>query len=158
MRRPARLSIDYRSVSALLFCQLRRALGSKGTTAEGIRISPLRRLVPGLFCMALAGSAAAMDGRISGHVRTDGEALDGAMVTARAVASGIETTVFSGDDGAYYLGSLDPGTYEVEAKIPGRSAPRRTLAIGGGEIASGRRARRPAPGRGRPAPRCRALT
>ena len=85
--------------------------------------------------MALAGSAAAMDGRISGHVRTDGEALDGAMVTARAVASGIETTVFSGDDGAYYLGSLDPGTYEVEAKIPGRSAPRRTLAIGGGEIA-----------------------
>ena len=87
------------------------------------------RLLAVVFYAAIAGPALAENGAIAGKIVDNGAPVGGAMVTARALASGIETTRFSRGDGTYAFDRLMPGSYEIEVKAPGKTAARRSRLI-----------------------------
>lgn len=97
----------------------------------------LSRLAPALFYAVFTAPFAAASSTMTGRVVVDGAPVRGAMVTARAIASGIATTVFSRVDGVYRLDRLVPGAYEVGVKIPGKLAASRTLEISDGAVVTG---------------------
>jgi outer membrane receptor protein involved in Fe transport len=76
-----------------------------------------------LAASAAFPQTASLTGRITDST---GAAVPGAKVTVKAVASGIETTVDSNDQGFYNLTSLPPGAYTVAVTKPGFQTLRQT--------------------------------
>src|SRR6476659_5629635 len=61
-----------------------------------------------------------------------GAFIPGVTVTATNTATGIVTTVVSNESGAYQFASLQPGTYEFKAELPGfQTAAVKTFPLGG---------------------------
>jgi virginiamycin B lyase len=83
--------------------------------------------------MLVLGAAAvpAMAGGVSGQVtNAAGQGVAGVFVTARDTASGIETTVYSTDQGRYVLPALSDGHYELRAHHARYEDARGALEIG----------------------------
>ncbi len=77
----------------------------------------------GLALLACGGAPPAPGEGPGGRVADSaGAARSGAMVTARAEATGIETTVFSDAAGRFAFGALDGGRYRLTAKTPAARA------------------------------------
>jgi len=87
------------------------------------------RLLAVFFCAAIASPALAASGAIAGKIVDNGVPVGGAKVTARALSSEIETTRFSCGDGTYAFDRLMPGSYEIEVKVPGKTAASRPRLI-----------------------------
>jgi hypothetical protein len=65
-----------------------------------------------------------------------GAFIPGVTVTATNTATGIVTTVVSNESGAYQFASLQPGTYEFKAELPGfQTAAVKTFPLGGAQQA-----------------------
>ncbi len=77
-------------------------------------------LLPCLWALALgaplAGNAAGLEGRVT----AGGAPIAGATVTARSAATGIETSVFTDEQGRYDLDDLGPAAYAIRAQAPGK--------------------------------------
>src|SRR5207248_10147884 len=72
-----------------------------------------------IFC-AKTSSAQDIAGRLLGRVQdSTGAVLVGAKVTAHNSDTGIETTVTTGEDGAYSFGSLHIGNYRITVESAG---------------------------------------
>lgn len=113
----------------------------------------------GLALLACGGAATEPGEWFRGQVSdAAGPATAGAMVTARDLDSGIETTVFSGADGGFRLGPLPAGRYEVAAKTPAAAAPAQELALPRDATTPIRLALAPDPGFARAVPSAAWLT
>ncbi len=67
---------------------------------------------------------------------TTGAFIPGVSVTAANAGTGIVTTVLSNEAGAYQFASLQPGTYEIKADLPGfQPAVARGFQLGGAQQA-----------------------
>ncbi len=78
------------------------------------------RLILAIFLSSLALSAQENLGRMAGTITDEtGAVLPGADVTARNEATGVETSIVSGDSGAYYFPTLVIGSYTVTASLAG---------------------------------------
>src|SRR5947207_2289907 len=77
-------------------------------------------LAAGLLCFLFAATNAFAQSRISGTVAdASGALIPGVSVTATNTATGVVTTVLSNESGAYNFASLQPGSYKVNAELPG---------------------------------------
>ena len=71
-------------------------------------------------CLALQAFGQSSDARVSGTVSDpSGAVLPGVEVKATNTATGVETTSVSNGAGAYNFASLLPGTYNINASLPG---------------------------------------
>src|SRR5262249_34004399 len=71
-------------------------------------------------CFVLQAFGQSSDARVSGTVNDpSGAVLPGVEVKATNTATGVETTAISNGAGAYNLTSLLPGTYNINASLPG---------------------------------------
>ncbi len=80
------------------------------------------RLVLCLLALLAPVAAAGVEpaGRMTGRVIDErGDPVHGALVTARSLALGRETTVYAAPDGAFVLPLLEPGRYHVRARRAG---------------------------------------
>ena len=90
-----------------------------------------------VLCLALVlatGGAALAQGEITGTVSSsDGAGLPGVRVTATNIASGVDTSTTSADDGSYSIGGLTAGPHRVVASLDGFNdgTANLTLAAGG---------------------------
>jgi hypothetical protein len=74
----------------------------------------------GLLYLLLTGTNAFSQSRISGTVAdASGAVIPGVMVTATNTQTGVVTSVISNESGAYNFASLQPGSYKVNAELPG---------------------------------------
>jgi hypothetical protein len=74
----------------------------------------------GLLSFFLAGANAFAQSRISGIVNdVQGALLPGVSVTATNTETGVMTVVISNETGAFNFASLPPGTYKLNAELPG---------------------------------------
>src|SRR5438128_2977744 len=65
-----------------------------------------------------------------------GAFIPGVMITATNTGTGIVTTVISNEAGAYQFASLQPGTYDIKAELPGfRTEIAKTFQLGGAQQA-----------------------
>src|SRR5438105_3180536 len=65
-----------------------------------------------------------------------GAFIPGVMITATNTGTGIVTTVISNEAGAYQFASLQPGTYDIKAELPGfRTEIAQTFQLGGAQQA-----------------------
>jgi hypothetical protein len=65
-----------------------------------------------------------------------GAFIPGVMITATNTATGIVTTVISNEAGAYQFASLQPGTYDIKAELPGfQTEIAKTFQLGGAQQA-----------------------
>src|SRR5882762_6612013 len=65
-----------------------------------------------------------------------GAFIPGVTITATNTGTGIVTTVLSNEAGAYQFASLQPGTYDVKAELPGfQAAVARGFQLGGAQQA-----------------------
>ena len=80
-----------------------------------------RAFAPALVLMAFTAASAmaqADAGTIHGHVRgAGGGVLINASVTATNTTTGVAATKLTDGDGAYSIGDLPPGSYEVSAAL-----------------------------------------
>ena len=71
-------------------------------------------------CLALQAFGQSSDARVSGTVSDpSGAVLPGVEVKATNTATGVEATAVSNGAGAYNFASLLPGTYNINASLPG---------------------------------------
>src|SRR5437899_469522 len=60
--------------------------------------------------------------------------IPGVTITATNTATGIVTTVLSNEAGAYQFASLQPGTYDIKADLPGfQTAIAKDFLLGGAQ-------------------------
>src|SRR5215471_20534438 len=65
-----------------------------------------------------------------------GAFIPGVTITATNTGTGIVTTVVSNEAGAYQFASLQPGTYEIKAELPGfQTAAAKSFQLGGAQQA-----------------------
>src|SRR5215470_6607683 len=65
-----------------------------------------------------------------------GAFIPGVTITATNTGTGIVTTVISNEAGAYQFASLQPGTYEIKAELPGfQTATAKGFQLGGAQQA-----------------------
>src|SRR5882724_12885157 len=65
-----------------------------------------------------------------------GAFIPGVTITATNTGTGIVTTVLSNEAGAYQFASLQPGTYEIKAELPGfQTASAKNFQLGGAQQA-----------------------
>src|SRR5438552_3276172 len=65
-----------------------------------------------------------------------GAFIPGVMITATNTGTGIVTTVISNEAGAYQFASLQPGTYDIKAELPGfQTEIAKTFQLGGAQQA-----------------------
>src|SRR5438132_13032473 len=65
-----------------------------------------------------------------------GAFIPGVMITATNAGTGIVTTVISNEAGAYQFASLQPGTYDIKAELPGfQTEIAKTFQLGGAQQA-----------------------
>lgn len=92
-----------------------------------------------LAILAAAGAEAAPQvpatATLRGIVRdVTGGVLPGAIVTAAQPATGISRAVLTTPQGQYELTGLPPGTWEVDAALPGFATGRMTVVLAGGSV------------------------
>src|SRR5919108_1716470 len=76
--------------------------------------------LPFVLFLSTALFSQSSNGTISGTVSdATGAVIPGVTVTATNNATGVVTTVISNDAGVYNFASLQPGTYNVSAMLPG---------------------------------------
>src|SRR5262245_44319843 len=78
-------------------------------------------LAPLLLVIVLPAAAFTQgDATVSGTVSdASGALIPGVEVTATNISTGIVSNAVSNESGAYQFSSLQPGTYELQAKLPG---------------------------------------
>src|SRR5215471_18688081 len=65
-----------------------------------------------------------------------GAFIPGVMITATNTATGIVSTVISNEAGAYQFASLQPGTYDIKAELPGfQTSAAKSFQLGGAQQA-----------------------
>ena len=88
-----------------------------------------------LLCavLTLTGFSQSTNATLGGTVQdATGAFIPGVTITATNTATGIVTTVLTNEAGAYQFASLQPGTYNVNADLPGfQSAVARNFQLGG---------------------------
>ena len=87
--------------------------------------------------VALNGLSQSTNATVGGTVQdTTGAFIPGVSVIATNTATGIVTTVLSNESGAYQFASLQPGTYEIKAELPGfQTAIVKEFQLGGAQQA-----------------------
>jgi hypothetical protein len=96
----------------------------------------MKRLFPtALLCLVFSISAFSQSANsiIGGTVQDASKALiPGVMVTATNIGTGVTTTNVTNETGTYQFPSLQPGTYKLQAELPGfRTAVVNNYALGG---------------------------
>src|SRR5262249_35713781 len=89
---------------------------------KGNRMRKLIVATIALLCLVLSSQAFAQtsNANLGGTVSdASGAFIPGVTVTATNTATGIVTSVFSNEAGAYQFASLQTGTYSVNAELPG---------------------------------------
>jgi streptogramin lyase len=81
------------------------------------------------FAAAVVGAAQAHANLVGSIRAADGTALEGVVVSARAIGSSITTSVFTDERGDYAFPPLATGSYEVWAQAAGYGAGRARVAI-----------------------------
>ncbi len=93
----------------------------------------MRRTLLAFTAAVLAVPAsAALPARLSGRVTDGARPIEGAFVTAHAVALGRDTTVYTDPDGRFTLPPLEEGLYHVRARAFGYRDRVVTLALADG--------------------------
>ena len=88
-------------------------------------------VLAGLWTTPAAQSARGA-GAIQGNIKSsDGAAMEGVLVSARASDRSFTTSVFTDRQGNYVFPSLDAGQYKVWAQAVGFEAGRAELALAG---------------------------
>jgi len=88
-------------------------------------------VVAGLWA-TLAAQSGTGGGTIQGNVKSsDGAAMEGVIVSARAADRSFTTSVFTDRQGNYTFPSLDAGQYKVWAQAVGFEAGRSEFTLGG---------------------------
>src|ERR1041385_745005 len=65
-----------------------------------------------------------------------GAFIPGVMISATNTRTGIVTSIVSNEAGAYQFASLQPGTYEIKAELPGfQTAITKNFPLGGAQQA-----------------------
>src|SRR5258706_16378624 len=92
-----------------------------------------------LLCSVLSVNALSQSAgaTLGGTVQdATGAFIPGVTITATNTGTGIVTTVLSNEAGAYQFASLQPGTYDVKAELPGfQAAVARGFQLGGAQQA-----------------------
>ncbi|PYS53959.1 MAG: hypothetical protein DMG13_10575, partial [Acidobacteria bacterium] len=101
----------------------------------------MRRLVTAalLLCFVLSLNAFSQStsATLGGTVQdATGAFIPGVTITATNTGTGIVTTVITNEAGAYQFASLQPGTYDIKAELPGfQPAVARAFPLGGAQQA-----------------------
>src|SRR2546421_266065 len=87
--------------------------------------------------LSLNGFAQSTNATLGGTVQdSSGAFIPGVTVVATNTGTGIATTVLSNESGAYQFASLQPGTYEIKAELPGfQTAVAKGFQLGGAQQA-----------------------
>src|SRR5216117_58313 len=92
-----------------------------------------------LLCLVISVNALSQstNATVGGTVQdASGAFIPGVTVTATNNGTGIVTTVVSNEAGAYQFASLQPGTYELKAELPGfQTAAAKNFQLGGAQQA-----------------------
>src|SRR5690242_7966782 len=105
------------------------------------RGSRMRRSITAsiVLCLVLSLSAFSQseNATVGGTVQdASGAFIPGVTITATNTGTGIVTTVVSNEAGAYQFASLQPGTYEIKAELPGfQTAVVKNFSLGGAQQA-----------------------
>src|SRR5881296_1055547 len=107
--------------------------GGKG--ADMSKLSTAALLV--CFVLLLNAFSQSTNATLGGTVQdATGAFIPGVTITATNTGTGIVTTVISNEAGAYQFASLQPGTYEIKAELPGfQAAVARDFQLGGAQQA-----------------------
>ena len=94
----------------------------------------LAGLVVSATILPVAASGQTQNAELNGRVRDPSDlALPGATITLSEPATGFSRTTISGEDGAYIVSNLRPGTYDVTVEMQGFGTVKQTgLVIGAG--------------------------
>lgn len=94
----------------------------------------LAALVATAMILPAAALGQTQNAELNGRVRDpSGLPLPGATITLGEPATGFSRTTISGEDGAYIVGNLRPGTYDVTVEMQGFSTVKQTgLVVGAG--------------------------
>jgi hypothetical protein len=89
------------------------------------------------FFLSLNGFSQSTNATLGGTVQDPtGAFIPGVTITATNSGTGIVTTVLSNEAGAYQFASLQPGTYDVKAALPGfQPAIAKAFQLGGAQQA-----------------------
>ena len=72
-----------------------------------------------VFCVSVLG-AQSVNSTIGGTVQdATGAFIPGVTITATNTQTGVASTTISNESGAYQFPSLQPGTYNITAELPG---------------------------------------
>src|SRR4051794_37737732 len=87
--------------------------------------------------VCLSAFSQSTNATVGGTVQdSTGAFIPGVTVTATNSGTGIVTTVVSNEAGAYQFASLQPGTYEIKAELPGfQAANVKSFPLGGAQQA-----------------------
>jgi hypothetical protein len=92
-----------------------------------------------VLCLLLSLTAFSQseNATVGGTVQdSTGAFIPGVSVTATNTATGVVTTVVSNEAGAYQFASLQPGTYDLKAELPGfQTASAKAFQLGGAQQA-----------------------
>src|SRR5262245_9385161 len=92
-----------------------------------------------VLCLLLSLTAFSQseNATVGGTVQdSTGAFIPGVSVTATNTATGVVTTVISNEAGAYQFASLQPGTYDIKAELPGfQTASAKAFQLGGAQQA-----------------------
>src|SRR5499427_1986818 len=102
-----------------------------------VRILPFPAAV--VLCVFLPASVFAQtaNATLGGTVSdSTGALIPGVSITATNTATGIVSTVISNEAGAYQFASLQPGTYDIKAELPGfQTSAAKSFQLGGAQQA-----------------------
>src|SRR5205085_8387339 len=87
--------------------------------------------------LSLNGFSQSENATVGGTVQdSSGAFIPGVTVIATNTGTGIVTTVISNEAGAYQFASLQPGTYDIKAELPGfQTEIAKTFQLGGAQQA-----------------------
>jgi hypothetical protein len=90
-----------------------------------------------VLLLSTNGFSQSTNATVGGTVQdSTGAFIPGVTVTATNTGTGIVTTVISNEAGAYQFASLQPGTYEIKAELPGfQTATTKGFQLGGAQQA-----------------------
>src|SRR5215467_1195817 len=92
-----------------------------------------------LLCLVLSLTAFSQseNATVGGTVQNStGAFIPGVSVTATNTGTGVVTTVISNEASAYQFASLQPGTYDIKAELPGfQAASTKAFQLGGAQQA-----------------------
>jgi hypothetical protein len=118
-----------------------KILEKNDTTIHFLKGDKMRKLFTAalMLCLVLSLNAFSQStgATLGGTVQdSTGAFIPGVTITATNTGTGIVTTVLSNEAGAYQFASLQPGTYEIKADLPGfQSAVVKDFQLGGAQQA-----------------------